>query len=364
MSEAKFILSKEIVKEQVKVLEDLGLKVSYSYKTNKEVGDVLQEISECDFSIHAREEINMIGDKSKIWFFTQAELEGELKEIIDLGIRNFVVDNEVDLQRILNVINEKKIKISLSLRMRFQEHRVGSGKYFVYGMPSKKINELIFEIKDNSFIDKLGVHIHRKTQNTSEWDVKSELEDSLTKESLERLDFVNMGGGLPSKYRSYTSEVLPYVFSKIKESIDWLKSMGIDSYIEPGRFIAAPSVKLETEVIQVQGTNLIINTTIYNCALDGFLTGTKMLVEGELEDELLEMNLLEKGSQKPVPKTGEYYLIKGNSPTRDDIFRYKVKLKDVKVGNKIVFLNAGAYNYTTDFFGYKKLKTIVVEIFK
>ena len=69
-----------------------------------------------------------------------------------------------------------------------------------------------------------------------------------------------------------------------------------------------------------------------------------MLVEGELENG-----------------GGEYYLIKGNSPTRDDIFRYKVRLQDPKIGETITFLNAGAYNYTTDFFGYKKLRTIIVD---
>ena len=58
---------------------------------------------------------------------------------------------------------------------------------------------------------------------------------------------------------------------------------------------------------------------------------------------------------------GRYYLLKGNSPTRDDIFRYKVKLKSIpKVGDQITFLNAGAYNYTTDFFGYKKLGTKII----
>ena len=72
-----------------------------------------------------------------------------------------------------------------------------------------------------------------------------------------------------------------------------------------------------------------------------------MLVEGELKGE----------------EEGKDYLIKGNSPTRDDIFRYKVKLKNPKVGDKIVFLNAGAYNYATDFFGYKKLDTEIVESF-
>jgi len=342
---SKFILSRKKLLEQVKVLENLGLKISYSYKTNKEVGDVLQEISDVDFSIHAQEEIERIKNKSKVWFFIQAESEGELKNLLEKGIRNVVVDNEVDLERILNVIKETGTKINLSLRMKFQEHRIGSGKYFVYGMSSKKINEIIFKIKDNEFIEKLGIHIHRKSQNTSEWEIKQELEDSLTKETLERIDFLNLGGGLPTKYRSYTMEVLSYIFSKLKDAKEFLGEHNIETYIEPGRFLAGPCINLETEIIQIQESNLIINTTIYNCALDTFLTGTKMLVENELSEEIL----------------GKDYLIKGNSPTRDDIFRYKVRLNSAKVGDKIIFLNAGAYNYTTDFFGYKKLKTEITQ---
>lgn len=345
--DARFILSKQIVINQVKKLENLGLKVFYSYKTNREVGNVIQELSDSrdvDFSIHARQEIDMINDKSKIWFFTQAELEKDLNEILDKGVRNFVVDNEIDLQRLLNAISKKNIKINLSLRMKFQEHRIGTGKYFVYGMSARRINEIIDEIKDNEFVDKLGVHIHRKSQNTSEWEITSELKDSLTNESLKRLNIVNLGGGLPSKYRSYTMKIMDYIYSKLTEVRDFLQSYKIETAIEPGRFIAAPAVKLETEIIQVQGKNLVINTTIYNCALDSVLTGTKMLVEGELDKE-------ENGKK--------YYLIKGNSPTRDDIFRYRVGLENPTVGETITFLNAGAYNYTTDFFGYKKLKTII-----
>ena len=341
---AKFILSKGIIKKQVKTLTDFGLKISYSYKTNKEVGNIIQELFEdVDFSIHAREEIDMIEDKNRIWFFTQAELEDELEKILERGVRNFVVDNEIDLRRLLSVVERTQKVINLSLRMKFQEHRIGTGKYFVYGMPSKKINELIQEIKSHKFIDKLGVHIHRKSQNTSEWEIKQEIIDSLTEESLRRLDIINLGGGLPSEYRSYTLQVLPYIFKKIKEAKEFLNEYGIETFIEPGRFIAAPAIKLETEIIQVQGKNLIINTTIYNCALDTLIGGHKMLVEGELSDE------------------GEEYLIKGNSPTRDDIFRYRVRLNNPKIGDKITFLNAGAYNYTTDFFGYKKLITEVVD---
>jgi ornithine decarboxylase len=364
MTEAHFVLSKSKLLEQVKVLEDLGLKVSYSYKTNRQVGDILQEVSsDVDFSIHAFEEIEMIKDKSKISFFTQAESVEELKTIIDFDVRTFVVDNEIDFGNLLTASEESGVKINVSLRMKFQEHRIGSGKYFVYGMPSRTINELISKIKDHPLVEKVGVHIHRKSQNTSEWEIVEELEDSLTAESLERINSVNLGGGLPSVYRSYTVKVLPYIFEKLTSAKKFLEEKNIETIIEPGRFIAAPCINLNVEIIQVQGNNLIVNTTMYNCAIDCILTGTKMLVEGELsEDEESEIfeGKISRSSAEASSNEGKYYLIKGNSPTRDDIFRYKVKLQNPKVGDVLTFLNAGAYNYTTDFFGYKKLETKIV----
>lgn len=344
MTNAKFILNWNIVEEQVKSLFDLGLSVSYSYKTNHEVGDVLQDLNlGTYFSIHSKDEIKMIKDKSKIIFFIQAESFEELEGIIHQGILNFVVDNEIDFNNILSVAKSLNVKINISIRMKFQENRIGTGKYFVYGLPSKRVNELIIREKENKFIDKFGIHIHRKSQNTSEWEIISELNDSIFSEVFDRLDFINLGGGLPVKYKSYSSDILNYIFKKLKETIEWLKERKVEIFIEPGRYIAAPSIKLETEIIQIQDKNIILNTTIYNCALDTILTGTKMIIEGELNDN----------------EEGDYYLIKGNSPTRDDIFRYNVKLKNPKVGDKIVFLNAGAYNYTTDFFGYTKLKTVI-----
>lgn len=347
MHDARFILSKEILVDQVKKLEDLGLRVSYSYKTNRVAGNVLQKICpKVDFSIHAQEEISEIEDKSKIWFFTQAESVSEVEKLLEVGIKRFVVDNLVDYNNLFEAIKDTKYVIDLSLRMKFKEHRIGSGKYFVYGMGSKIINELILAL-DSKNIGSIGVHIHRKSQNITEWNIKEELEDSLSKEVLQKINFVNFGGGLPSVYRSNSEEIFPYIFEKLVEVRKYLDKYKIVSYIEPGRFICAPAVKLVTNIIQVYDLNIVINTTIYNCALDTVLTGTKMLIDGELGD----------GEQ------GNYYLVKGNSPTRDDIFRYKVKLKDPKIGDKLVFLNSGAYNYSTDFFGYKKLKTEIVESF-
>lgn len=344
----KFILSRKKVLEQYGKLRELGVKVSYSFKTNREVGKVLEQISDCDFSVHLIEEIDMLKRKDKIWFFPQAWNFEEGKEILEKGVRIFVIDNEKDLEVLLKVISEMRVRINLSLRMKLKENRIGSGKYFVYGVPSNKINKIISEIKNNEFIDRIGINVHRKSQNVSEWDIIGEIKDSLTEESLNRINFFNLGGGLPIKYKTYVSEVLPYIFEKIKQVAEWLKERGIECYIEPGRFIAGPSVKLETEIIQIYDRIIVINTSLYNCALDTYITGIKLLIENELDED---------------SKEGEYYLVKGNSPTRDDIFRYKVKLKNPKLGDKIVFLNSGAYNYTTDFCSFKKLDLGVVEDF-
>jgi len=368
MSDARFILSRKKVREQIKSLQEKGLDISYSFKTNHEVGKEIEklnidnEIKKTDFSIHDILELEEFYEQTiennRIWFFSQAESSEQFKEILDKGIRKFVVDNEQDLDKLIEIMKEKEVRISVLLRMKFQEHRIGTGKYFVYGMDSERVNELIEKLnreENRKYIENLGIHLHRKTQNTSEWEIVEEIKDSLSDKTLEAMEIINLGGGLPAEYVSSNKKMYNYIFNKLKETKDFLGQWDIKTVIEPGRYIAGPSVRLEAEIIQVQGRNIIINVSIYNCALDCVLTGTKMLVKDEIFNQ--EENRREKEFDD--------YLIKGNSPTRDDIFRYKVKFpkSKVKEGNKITFLNAGAYNYATDFFGYKKLKTDIVEDF-
>lgn len=342
---AKFVLSRKKVIEQYNKLKELG-KVSYSFKTNREVGRVLEEETDSEFSIHSIDEIGML-NPARVWFFAQAWNKDDVDRIINSGVRGFVVDNEKDLDVLMGFLDGRGIQVNLILRMKFQENRIGASKYFTYGMSARRVNELILGLKDDKKIDKLGVHIHRKSQNASEWEIKKDLEDSLSLESLARIDIINLGGGFPVRYRTYTAEVMDYIFSKIEEVKAWLKDneKDIEVYLEPGRFIAAPSVKLECEVIQIYDGVIVVNTSVYNCALDTILTDIRLLVDGELGDGDI----------------GEYYKIKGNSPTRDDIFRYKVRLGKIEVGDKLVFLNAGAYNYTTDFCGFEKLETEIVD---
>ena len=77
-------------------------------------------------------------------------------------------------------------------------------------------------MKENSKINKLGVHFHRKTQNVSEWSLKEELIDSISEENFSKLDYVNIGGGIPAQYKNFRKEVIDYIFVKIKELKEFL----------------------------------------------------------------------------------------------------------------------------------------------
>jgi len=335
---AKFVLSKRKVLEQLNNLEEISDLVSYSFKTNYEVGKVLEENSDCMFSVHSVEALKKLDSKERVIFFLQAQSKDEIKEILDFNVKYFVVDNEKDLRNLLDVAE----KINLFLRMKLKENTIHTGKHFVFGFRSSKVNELIKEFKDNSKIELLGVHFHRKTQNVSEWNLVDELEASLEASTLSKLDLINIGGGLPYIYKNYSEQVLNSVFTKLKSLKQYLNSKSIKVIVEPGRYIAAPSVKLITEIKNIYDNNIIVNCSIYNSAMDTFIAHIRLLVENELAKD-------------------QPYVIKGCTPDSLDIFRYRVYLNNPKVGDKIVFLNAGAYNFNCDFCQLPKLETEVVD---
>ena len=338
--EPRFILSRKNAFEQLDTVKAMADEVSYSVKTNIEVAKVLE--GKCWFSAHSLGELGVIQDKSKVWFFLQGATKEYLENVLEQGVRNFVVDNINDLNMLVNNLN---FQINLLLRMKLKEHTLHTGKHFVFGFYSKDINELIPKLKANSNIKELGIHFHRKTQNMSEWSLKDELIQNLTQKNLEKISIVNIGGGIPSLYKNFRAEVFQYIFDKIKELREFLNQNGIKMIIEPGRFIAAPSIKLETEIVNVYDHNIIINASVYNAAMDTFVAHIRLLVEGEQEN-------------------GYAYTIKGITPDSLDIFRYNVYLKEKpKVGDKIVFLNAGAYNYSSNYFNLPKVETEIVDNF-
>jgi len=342
LTSARFILSKSKVIEQYNKIKKIADFVSYSVKTNPIVAEVLEENTDSFFAVHFISSLEHVKDKKRVWFFAQACNNKELDILFEKNIENFVADNENDLNVLVDYINKNNRKINLLLRMRLKENTIRTGKHYVYGFYSHQVNELIPRLRKNNNIKKLGIHFHRKTQNISEWSLKYELSQSIPEEVIKQIDIVNIGGGIPIGYRNYNENLEPAIFKKIKELKEWLNKYNIKMIVEPGRFIAGPSIKLEAGIVNIYNNNIVINCSVFNSAMDTFVADIRLLVEGEL-------------------KQGTPYVIKGCTPDSMDIFRYRVYLKNPKAGDKIVFLNAGAYTYSTDFCNLEKLETVVAD---
>ena len=340
----KFIISKSKVLEQYNKVKEYSDVVSYSSKTNQTVTKILEKETKCMFSVHFVNELKHIEDKSRVLFLAQAWTEEEIDSLIEQRIKNFAVDNEVDLDTLLAYLEKNNVKINLMLRLKIRENSLRTERYFVFGMKAEVINKRIKELSENSKINQLGLHFHRKTQNVSEWNYIYELSSMIEREVLQKLSVVNMGGGLPSEYANTNAKVIAGIFSKIKEFREWLSQYKIKLILEPGRFIAAPAGKLVTKILAIHENNIVINASVYNTDMDALIVPVKLLVEGELNKE-----------------EGQAYVVKGITPCSMDLFRYKVYLQNPKVGDRIIFINAGAYNFTSNFCDLEKVDVEAVE---
>ncbi len=359
MDSACFVVSRSKVLERYNLLRELCSGISFSTKTNPEVARILEEETDCMFSIHTQEGLEWVQDPSRIIYLIESAGPDALQELLKFGIRNFVVDSQPDLDTFLKAIEESKTSVNLFLRMRFQETTVHKGRYFLFGMRPETINRLIPGLKKNPLIRSLGIHFHRNTQNTGNWSYRDLLEEMLTQDTLRDIDAMNIGGGIPVAYRNTNDSNLDYILEKLSELRSWLDSLGIRMVMEPGRPIAAPATRLETRITSVHGNCITVNCSVYNTSLDTIIVPYKLLVEGE-----------DSGTQKHPPGhkgtgtqkgTGRSHIIKGCTPCSMDIFRYECRLSEPSVGGKLVFLNAGAYNFASDFCNLPKLETVVVD---
>ncbi len=334
---AEFVLSRNKLLAQYDKLSPHVESVYFSFKTNPLVGLELESLTPCGFSVHSWELLQKITDKSRVLFFGQAWDVQRVRALLDLGVRSFSVDNENDLRVFLGVVD---VPVTLFLRMKFKENTVKTEKHFVYGMRSSVVNKLLLDLSSNPLLT-LGVHIHRKTQNISEWHLQEELSSSLSEEALQVLSVVNMGGGLPVTYKNSRADHIGVILSRVDALRSWLQGYDISLVAEPGRFLAGPCIELHAKIVNMYDNVLIVDCSIFNAAMDTFIAHVRLDVSEEVAD-------------------GEPYLVKGISPDSPDILRYRVLLQDPQIGDVLTFVHAGAYNFCTDFCGFRPLKTKVV----
>ena len=337
-----FEISTKKVLEQYNKIKSISDIVSYSSKTNPTITSILENNTDCLISIHFENELVHVKDKSRVLFIGQGWDNDRIDNLIKLGVNKFIVDNIEDLNILIDYIEKNNVNIELLLRVKLKEMTLRTEKYFVFGMETEVVKKQIETLSQHHNVTKLGIHFHRKTQNMAEWELEHELKDMFNETIFKKIDYVNIGGGLPSIYSNTNIKIFDSIYKKILELKQWLNEQNVQLISEPGRYIAGPSGKLVTKIISVHDNNIIVNASVYNTNVDALITSLRLLVEGEKEK-------------------GKAYVIKGLTPCSMDLFRYRVYLDNVNVGNKLVFLNAGAYNFSSDFCNLEKIETKVIE---
>jgi ornithine decarboxylase len=354
---AKFVISKNKALEQYKKINEIADTVSYSSKTNPDITPIMEDNTNCLFSVHISNELKNIKDKSRVLFLAQAWDEEQISQLVGLGVFRFVVDNVSDLDVLLSFLKQSEnvgIKIELMLRSKLKENTMRTERHFVFGIPCETVNKKILELKNRPNISSLGIHFHRKTQNMAEWNLCYEVSNMFSEETLQAIDVLNIGGGFPSIYANTNVDVSKSVFRRINELKVFMKEKNIFLMLEPGRFIAAPAGKLITHITAIYENNIVVNASVYNTDMDALIVPVKLLIENEFDknDETVK-----SGKAQP-------YVVKGCTPCSVDLFRYRVYLKNPQVGDQLVFVNAGAYNFASDFCDLEKLETEIVENFE
>ena len=341
-----FLISKRQVFENYSALRKLGFLVSYSWKTNPEVGKILNELEDCFFSVHSLNELKQISNFKNIWFFCHALTCEELDLCVKgYGLKNFVVDCETDLNLLVSYVERNNLLVSLLLRMKVKEHSVFTERHFVYGMDLQMIKKNVRELESHPNIESVGIHIHQRTQNVSSWNFLDEIVENLTDE-LGKIDVINVGGGLPTNYKNTHARVLPSIFSKLELFREKVEGFGVRVFVEPGRFVASSCVKLVCHIMAIEKNVCFLDVSVFNGMLDTIVANVKLPVKGEVEG-------------------GKYcYLLKGCTPDSCDIIRYRACFDcERQVGDLVVFENCGAYTYTTNFCALEKIEVKVVEKF-
>lgn len=341
---AHFTLSKEKILEQFDDVQKLCDTVSYSSKTNPSVTPILEQNRDCLFSVHLPGELINIKDHSRVLYLAQAWDYEQIQSLLEKSIQQFVIDNKRDLEVLLHYLkkNPSIIIKQLLLRLKLKENTVKTEKYYVFGMTASNVRAYLHQLQNHSQINTLGIHFHRKTQNIAEWNLIEELDDIFTEKDFQCIDVINMGGGLPARYADTNEKTFDGIKNKIKSLQVWLSQKDISLIIEPGRYIAAPAGQLHTKIIAIHDTTIIVDASVYNSDMDALIVPVKLRVQGE-------------------QKKGTAYSIKGLTPCSLDLFRYKVYLNGPRLGDIITFLEAGAYNFTTNFVNLHELQTQVVQ---
>lgn len=306
------------------------LSIFYSVKTNNSPL-VLRAVSErCYFEIISSAEWQLISryQPTRVVLNGPAKSAGLVRRILSAGVEElyFNIDNDTDLamwQRLPDTIRAR-----LRLGLRIYLDKPGVWNRFGYALGSVRTAELIRQLAS----DLRGLHFHFSTNNFRLDNYAAMLQGvaSLCTQHKLRLDFLDIGGGLPGASDELHQSVM---YKKLPELIAKYAPAGTEILSEVGRNLVENTCTLNARVVSIKRQS----DEYYEIAVD-----TNIMHAPCIWEKKCSFSYLPKSKRRPRACQATFF---GNSCMQIDVLAERLPLDvEPKVGDILVVRNAGAYS--------------------
>jgi ornithine decarboxylase len=338
----------------------------YAVKANPEpaVVSLLAELG-TNFDIASRPELDMVLSLNvaadRISFGNTIKKARDVAYFYEKGVRMFATDSREDLKIIAQNAPGSRIYVRILVENSTTADWPLSRKF---GCHPDMAYDLLIMARDLGLTPYgISFHVGSQQRDIGQWDdaiAKTKyLFSSLEEDEDIRLTMINMGGGFPTPYTQPTNDLSEYAAEIYRYLSDDFGDNFPHIVFEPGRSLVGSSGILVSEVVLISRKN--------NTALNRWVYLDTGKFNGLIEtmDESIKYPIV---SSKDAPgiKEAEVILAGPTCDSMDILYEdYKYRLPvDLKIGDRIYFLSAGAYTASyasVGFNGFLPIKTYVME---
>lgn len=348
-----YVFDRSVIKQSYQKFRDLlpDVEVHYAVKSNplEEVAEVLNQLGS-HFEIASPNELKMLVKigvpVDHIICSAPVKSGAFIKEAHDLGITKFAFDSREELEKITQSAPGSQVY----LRLKVTEHGSRFSLSEKFGVSVEKAVEYMAYAKELN-LKPYGLTFHIGSQASSVYSWRYAIRTAakamcLLQEAGIKINMLDIGGGFPMSYVDHEPS-LDDVANSVKIALDKYLPYKVRILAEPGRALIAESAVLVTSVFgrvkRGRENWLFTDAGAYNSLFEALDSQTA------LEYEVLP-------AQKRTNKVSSFVI---TGPTCDslDILRRSASLPaDTHVGDKLVFLKAGAYTVAlaNSFNGYSQ----------
>ncbi len=340
--------------------------IYYAVKANpdREIISMLDELGS-NFDLASRNELDLVLSMGispdRMSYGNTIKKAKDVAYFYEKGVRMFATDSEGDLRNIAEYAPGSRVYVRIVMGDSSTADWPLSRKFGCH--PDMAYGLLIMARSLGLTPYGISFHVGSQQRDIGQWDeaiAKTKyLFSSLEKDEDIRLTMINMGGGFPASYIQPSNDLTDYATEIYKYLTDDFGSEIPFIVLEPGRSLVGDSGVLITEVVLIsRKTQTALNRWVYldtgkfNGLIETLNESIKYPIVTGVEDGWAEE---------------EEVIIAGPTCDSQDILyethKYLLPI-NLKIGDKLYFLSAGAYTASyasVNFNGFAPIKTYIMK---